>query len=86
MATRKMTFTIPEELAAQLVRRVSAQERSRYVSEAIANKLLERQARLIRACDVANRDADVLAIEQEWDALRDKADPVEETWDIAPSR
>jgi ubiquinone biosynthesis protein UbiJ len=86
MATRKMTFTIPEDLAAQFVRRVSAQDRSRYASEAIADKLRERQDRLIRACEVANNDADVLAIEQEWDALSDKVDRIEEPWDIAPTR
>lgn len=28
--------------------------------------------RLTEACEVANRDADVQAIEQDWDALKDE--------------
>ena len=86
MAHRKMTFTIPEELAAQLVRRVPARDRSRYVTEAISARLREREERLIRACDVANTSTDVLAIEQEWDTLSDNADRVEEPWSSAPTR
>jgi hypothetical protein len=85
MASRKMTFTIPEDLASQLVKRVPAQDRSRYVTEAIAARLREREDRLIRACEIANSQSDVLAIEQEWDAL-DTSDPLEEPWNGAPSR
>lgn len=85
MAMRKVTFTIPEEIAAQLFRRVPARNRSRYVTEAIAAKLGEREERMIQACEAANRAPDVLAIEQEWEEL-DKADRIEEPWNIAPSR
>jgi hypothetical protein len=82
MASRKMTFTLPDELAGQLLKRVPAQDRSRYVSEAIAAKLRERDERLARACEIANHAPDVLAVEQEWDALRDE---IAEPWaDAAP--
>ena len=72
MATRKMTFTLPDDLAGQFLKHVRARERSRYVSEAIAAKLRAREQQLIRACEIANRDPDVLAIEREWDELRDE--------------
>lgn len=86
MATRKMTFTLPDELAAQFLRRVPARDRSRYVSEAIAARLHERDERIIRACEVANNSVDAGLIEQEWEALADKADQIEEPWNIAPAR
>jgi hypothetical protein len=38
---------------------------------------------LIRACEAANRDPDVLAIEREMDALNDE---ITEPWIDAPSR
>jgi hypothetical protein len=83
MATRKMTFTVPEDLAAQLLKRVPARDRSRYVAEAISAKLRQRQERLIRACKVANSDPDALAIEREWDTLTDR---VAEPWNDAQPR
>jgi hypothetical protein len=86
MASRKMTFTIPDDVVAQFLRRVPARDRSRYVAEAIAARLREREERLIRACEVANENADVLAIEKEWDAMADKTDPIEEPWNVAPAR
>jgi hypothetical protein len=86
MASRKMTFTIPEDLASQLLRRVPARDRSRYVTEAIAAKLREREERMIRACEAANNDPDVLAIERDWDAMDDEADRIEEPWTNAPAR
>ncbi len=64
-----MTFTLPEELAAQLVRKVPAQERSRYLGEALAQKLSERDRRLISACQTANEDPEVNAVEKEFDAI-----------------
>ena len=74
---RKMTFTVPEELAEQFVRRVPNRDRSRYVAEALAQKLNERDRRLIRACNAANQDPDVFAIERDMDAL---TDPIAEPW------
>jgi metal-responsive CopG/Arc/MetJ family transcriptional regulator len=86
MASRKMTFTIPEELATQFLRRVPSRERSRYVSDAITAKLRDREDRMIRACEVANDAANVLAIERDWDALNDQADRVEEPWNSGSTR
>ena len=64
-----MTFTLPEELVARFTRRVPARERSRYLAEALAEKLSERERQLVRACEIANRDPDVRAIENEFDSL-----------------
>ena len=85
MASRKMTFTIPEELAAEFVRQVP-RDRSGYVAEAIAAKLHERKERMVQACEVANNSSDVLAIEREWDSLIEKSDLIAEPWNIAPPR
>ena len=71
MATRKMTFSLPAALAAQFVRRVAARERSRYVAEALAARLKERDRLLARAAEVANRSREVRTIEREFDQLDD---------------
>lgn len=72
MATRKMTFSVPEHLAAQFLRRVAPRDRSRFVSEALAARLQERDSALIRACEIANQDLDVAEIEKELDGLGDE--------------
>ena len=69
---RKMTFSVPEQLAVQFLRRVASRNRSRFVSEALAARLEERDAALIRACEIANQDMDVAEIEQELDGLGDE--------------
>ena len=71
MAMRKMTFSVPEPLAAQFLSRVASRDRSRFVSEALVARLAECDAALIRACEIANRDSDVVEIERELDGLRD---------------
>jgi ubiquinone biosynthesis protein UbiJ len=83
MATRKMTFSLPTALAAQLVKRVSARERSRYVAEALAARLQERDQMLVRAAEVANRSRQVRTIEREFDSLETD---IEEPWDEPMSR
>jgi ubiquinone biosynthesis protein UbiJ len=83
MATRKMTFSLPTALAAQFVKRVSARHRSRYVAEALAAKLKERDRMLARAAEVANRSRQVRALEGEFDRLGPEP---EEPWDDAPAR
>ena len=72
MAMRKMTFSVPESLATQLLRMVASRDRSRFISEALAARLQERDAALIRACEVANQDLDVAEIEKEFDGLGDE--------------
>ena len=83
MATRKMTFTIPEDLAGHLLKRVPARDRSRYVAEAIRTKMREREQQLIEACEIANAAPDVLALEQEFGQL---PDDITEPWTDAPAR
>ena len=83
MATRKMTFTLPEELAARFARRVPARKRSRYLAEALAQKLAERDRQLVRACEIANHDPEVRAIENEFDSLPGE---IAEPWTGTPAR
>ena len=78
MASRKMTFSLPSELATQFIRRIPARDRSRYLAEVLAEKLGERERNLARACEIANRDPDVLAIEQEFDLVND---PLSDPWE-----
>ena len=80
MAVRKMTFALPEDLAYRFIRLVPARDRSRYVADALADKLALREKQLIRACEIANQDSEVRLIEQELDTM---ADPMEEPWDDA---
>lgn len=72
-----MTFTLPETLASQFVRRVPARERSRYLAEALTEKLTARDRLLIEACKTANADPEVREIEKEFDAITDK---IAEPW------
>jgi hypothetical protein len=83
MASRKMTFSLPDELATSFTRRVPARDRSRYVADAIAEKLAEREKRLIRACEIANQDPELREIERELDAL---TDAMSEPWENAAAR
>ena len=75
-----MTFSLPEDLASSFTRRVPARDRSRYVADALADKLSERERRLIQACEIANRDSQVREIELEIDAL---TDAMSEPWEDA---
>jgi hypothetical protein len=72
MATRKMTFSVPEQLAVQFLRRIASRDRSRFVSEALAARLEERDAAMIRACEIANQDMDVAVMERELEELDDE--------------
>jgi hypothetical protein len=72
MAVRKMTFSVPEPLAARFFREVPSKGRSRFVSEALAARLAERDLELIRSCEAANADPDVAEIEREFDAIADE--------------
>ncbi len=83
MPSRKMTFTLPDELANSFTRRVPARDRSRYVADAIADKLAERERRLIQACEIANQDSDVREIERDFDRL---SDAMPEPWEDAQAR
>ena len=73
-----MTFSLPADVATLFTRRVPARDRSRYLAEALAEKLADRDRALTRACELANSDADILAIEQEFDQLDT---PIEDPWE-----
>ncbi len=78
-----MAFSLPKELATQFIRHVPARNRSRYVAEALALKLKDRDRKLAHACDVANQNRQVRNVEREFDALPDE---IAEPWDEATSR
>lgn len=78
MASQKVTFSLPKDLVARFAKRVPARERSRYVAEALATKLKEREQLLAHACEVANRSRAIRAVEQDWDVLTDE---ILEPWD-----
>jgi hypothetical protein len=78
MASRKMTFSLPDSVASTFIRRVPARDRSRYVSEALAEKLAEREKRLIAACEIVNNDPAIREIEEEFDKLDDE---ITERWE-----
>jgi hypothetical protein len=80
MPSKKFTFTLPHELAVEFLRRVPARVRSQYVAAAIADRLREREAQLIRACEAANNSAEVRKIENSFDALADECDATQEAW------
>ena len=80
MPSRKLTFTLPPDLAAEFLRRIPASLRSQYVATAIADKLREREEQFIRACEAANNSADVREIENSFNALVDESDTVQEPW------
>jgi hypothetical protein len=83
MAAIKMTFSLPESLAAELLKSVPARDRSRYVAEALMAKLQTQDDELARACDLANRSEDILSIEREFDAI---SSDIAEPWINAPTR
>ena len=78
-----MTFSLPAGLASQFVKRVSSRDRSRYVAEALASKLKDRDRLLARAAEAANRSRQVREIERDMDELTDE---IAEPWDDAPTR
>ena len=83
MGVRKITVSIPEDLAEELTRRVPARDRSKYVAKAVRESLEKSENRLTQACLMANRDQDAQAIEHEFDAV---ADPIAEPWNDPTER
>lgn len=81
MAARKMTFSLPEQLARTLVKRVPPRERSRFLARALEKSLREEETALARACVAANQDRKTAVLEREWDRVQDE---IEEAW-IDPS-
>lgn len=80
---RKMTFTIPDDVAAPFLRVVPSARRSRFVADALRRSLKERDTSLAAACDAVNADAKLNAVVRDWQSIND---PVEEPWDDAAAR
>lgn len=80
MASRKFTFSLPSDLAAEFLRRVPPSGRSHYVATALAAQLRDREEQVIRAGELANKSVDVQDIEMSCDNLADKVDCVQEPW------
>lgn len=78
-----MTFSLPESLANEFVRTISARDRSKYVAKALAERLKAEEAALAKACDIANASDDIRAMEKEFDAI--SAD-ITEPWSDATAR
>jgi len=86
MPTRKMTFTLPEEVASSFVRAIGPSRRSKFVADAVQAQLRERDRLLMEARIAANNDPETLKIEREVAAL---PDTVTEDWDepeLSPAR
>ena len=75
---RKMTFTIPDDVATPFLRIVPSARRSKFVADALRKSLQEREKALISACDAVNADAELNTLVDEWQSA---SDPVEEPWD-----
>jgi hypothetical protein len=78
MAMRKMTFTIPEDVAGPFLRVVPSARRSKFVADALRKTLREREDALIKACDAVNADVGMNALIDGWQTT---GDPIEEPWD-----
>ena len=78
-----MTFSIPEGVAAELLKKVPSRDRSRYVTDALVDKMRTRNEALARACDAANQEEDILAIEREFEAI---STDIAEPWIDAKTR
>ena len=86
MASRQMTFSIPDEVAEQFTREIAEPEQSRFVADLLKRKLRERgwtEAELIAACQAVNADEELNQLVDDWQAVND---PIEEPWDDAAPR
>ncbi len=83
MAIRKVTLSLPADLADELTRKVPARERSKYVARALRESLKRSDQAIARACLLANQDQDGEAIEKEFDALHHE---IAEPWDEPATR
>lgn len=80
---RKMTFTIPDEVARPFLLAIPSARRSKFVADALRRTLKDREDSLIAACDAVNADAALNTLVDEWQAV---SDAIEEPWDDAAAR
>ena len=83
MAVRKMTLSLPAELAQRFERQVPSRQRSRYLAKVLEKSVQKQDEALVRSCLLANEDADGKVIEEEFAALTDR---IAEPWDDSSSR
>lgn len=85
MKHKNMTFSIPEDLKAILYAQVGKMNMSQFISNAVRKSLEEESARkeaeLDAAYEAANQDIDRKATLQDWNALDDVSDLMDEDWD-----
>jgi len=79
---RRMTFALPDKLADQFAKGVPAREGLRFIVEALSEKLVRRERRLIRGCTIANRNPDIASLEQDLERLQDD---ILGSWTDAPA-
>lgn len=71
MAFRKMTFSLPEDLAHRLIRRIPSRDRSSYLARVLERSLREEEEALIQSCRAANQDTEATAVEEDFERLQD---------------
>ena len=74
LPAKKMTFSLPGQIAADFMHRIPARQRSHFVAEAFAARLNDRDRRLREAAAIVNASPEIQTLEQEWDALPDTED------------
>jgi hypothetical protein len=77
MPRRKLTFTLPQDLASELLRRVPASSVT-ICGDSDCRQTREHEEQLVRACEAANNSTAVREIESSFDALADESDAVQE--------
>jgi metal-responsive CopG/Arc/MetJ family transcriptional regulator len=78
MAMRKMTFTIPDEVATPFLRAVPSTRRSKFVADALRKTLNYRETDLIAACQAANAYPELNTLVDDCQAVNDA---IAEPWD-----
>jgi hypothetical protein len=65
------------DLADQFTKKVPSRDRSRFLAQALGEKLAQRENRLARACQIANSNSEVQEIEKEFDSIPGE---ISESW------
>lgn len=74
----RQTFTLPKETFRRFAALVPEGKRSAVIAKLIEDEASRRERGLAQACDAANRDANLAALEADFQALEDT---VSEVWD-----
>jgi len=74
----RQTFTLPVEVFKRFAALVPEGKRSAVIATLIESEIFQREQALARACDAANADAELAAIETDFQRLEDT---VAEPWE-----